>query len=99
MLFTSSSLNQCTGTLLTFPWKTSDGLVGAGISVLSQGVMYFCSECKPSMYLMYASECCTRCGRGGTDMNKASGAAGLPGCMIEDDIGAGDGVPRDSGDN
>lgn len=43
-------------------------------NVFSHGVMKRVSFCKLSMYLMYASECNTLCGRGGTVTNSGSAA-------------------------
>lgn len=61
--------SQCIGNLL----GSTAGVVSfVALNVFSHGVTKRVSFCKPSMYLMYASECNTRCGRGGTVTNNGS---------------------------
>lgn len=63
--------NQCIG---SFDVSAVGAVSRVVRSVFSHGVMNLVSFCNPSIYLIYASECRTRCGLGGTVTN--SGSAG-----------------------
>lgn len=63
--------NQCIGSLLT---STAGAVARVAFNVFSHGVVNRVSFCKFSMYLMYASECKTLCGLGGTVTNRGSAA-------------------------